>query len=169
MTCREAQALITKYVQGQLDLKILEEFLQHVNNCPDCKEELEVYYIVFNGIKRLDEDENIAVDYHKEFEAEIKKNLYRIKKAKRRYRIKEIIYVAICLVAIVICSIRVGRYDANKPVYKEEGPSTYELPYQREPKQQRILDQYVFEKFGIDVTNSEDANTNINVEVRSNQ
>ncbi|MDO5520520.1 MAG: zf-HC2 domain-containing protein [bacterium] len=154
MTCREAQALITKYVQGQLDLKMLEEFLQHINNCPDCKEELEVYYIVFNGIKRLDEDENIAVNYHTEFETQLMKSELRIKKAKKRHNVKRTIYIILCCFAVLVCSYQLGKLEDKKHVYKESGPSTYEMPYYFEDNKKTDLDQYVYDKFGIDVTNT---------------
>jgi hypothetical protein len=47
------QKMIKDYDKGNLSLKQEEQFIQHILNCEDCKEELEIYYIVSYG---LDED-----------------------------------------------------------------------------------------------------------------
>ena len=46
MTCREAQQMVMPYINHQLSDEDLEAFLLHVKGCPDCREELEIY---FNG------------------------------------------------------------------------------------------------------------------------
>lgn len=143
MNCREVQAVIPKYVQEQLDIKTLEAFLQHIKNCPDCKEELEVYDIVFTGIKRLDEDENIAVNYHTEFENKIARSEQRLKYAQTRFNIKRALYGVLCLFAVVLCSIKVGRIETIDEPYKNDGDSTYELPYYFTEGKNNTLDQYV--------------------------
>lgn len=56
MTCREAERLVTPYIRGELSDEQLEQFLEHIRTCPDCKEELEIYYTVEVGIQQLDED-----------------------------------------------------------------------------------------------------------------
>lgn len=171
MNCREAQALISKYVQDQLDVKTLEAFLQHVKNCPDCMEELEVYYIVFTGIKRLDEDENIAVNYHTEFEREIKKSELSVKRVKTRVHIKKGIYIALCLVAVLVCSIQLGKIETKKQLYKSSGESTYDLPYYFFDGKQDKLDQYVKPSAGVKpekTGNTTKDRINMN-DVRSNQ
>lgn len=172
MNCREAQALITKYVQDQLDLKTLEAFLQHIKNCPDCMEELEVYYIVFHGIKRLDEDENIAINYHAEFLREIKKNEQRIKKAKKRFNVKRGIYIALCFLIVLVCSIQIGKIETKKQLYKASGPSTYDLPYYFFDGKEDKLDEYVKNYSGSTPEHTEDTTKDIinkNDKVRSNQ
>lgn len=51
--CKQIQKMIKDYDKGNLSLKQEEQFIQHILNCEDCKEELEIYYIVSYG---LDED-----------------------------------------------------------------------------------------------------------------
>jgi hypothetical protein len=58
MTCQEAERLVTPYIKGQLDGTVLEEFLRHVDSCPDCREELEIYYMVNVGLEQLDRDDD---------------------------------------------------------------------------------------------------------------
>ena len=55
MTCRDAQRLVTPYINGSITDQELEEFLKHIDSCPDCREELEIYFTVDVGIRQLDE------------------------------------------------------------------------------------------------------------------
>lgn len=56
MICREAESLVTPYIRHELSDEKLEEFLEHIETCENCKEELEIYYTVDVGIKQLDTD-----------------------------------------------------------------------------------------------------------------
>ena len=56
MDCKKAQSLVTSYITRKLNDKDLEEFLEHVNTCDECYEELEIYYTVHYTLERLDQD-----------------------------------------------------------------------------------------------------------------
>ena len=56
MTCREAQQMVMPYINHQLSDEELEAFLLHIEECPDCREELEIYFTVDYGIRQLDDD-----------------------------------------------------------------------------------------------------------------
>ncbi len=56
MTCQEAERLVMPYIQGDLDDNQLEEFLEHIETCENCQEELEIYFTVDLGIRQLDSD-----------------------------------------------------------------------------------------------------------------
>lgn len=58
MTCEEAQHLVTPYIRRELDGEQLGEFLNHVDHCPECREELEIYYLVNVGLEQLDRDDD---------------------------------------------------------------------------------------------------------------
>ncbi len=53
-SCRDAEKMVMPYINHQLDEEQLEKFLKHVKTCPACREELEIYYTVSVGLKRLD-------------------------------------------------------------------------------------------------------------------
>ncbi len=44
------------YIHHEIEEEKMEEFLEHVEQCEDCREELEIYYTVEAGIRQLDED-----------------------------------------------------------------------------------------------------------------
>jgi hypothetical protein len=57
LTCREVEKLIIPYIHDELTVDELDEFLEHVESCDNCMEELEIHYMVDVGLKKLDEDD----------------------------------------------------------------------------------------------------------------
>ena len=55
MTCEEAERLVMPYINGSITDEELEGFLKHIEHCPECREELEIYFTVDVGIRQLDE------------------------------------------------------------------------------------------------------------------
>ena len=49
MNCQEAERLVTPYIHGELDEDTLEKFLEHIETCENCQEELEIYFTVDSG------------------------------------------------------------------------------------------------------------------------
>lgn len=56
MTCKEAESLIMPYIRDELTDEELAEFLDHIGDCPECREELEIYFTVDVGIRQLKSD-----------------------------------------------------------------------------------------------------------------
>lgn len=54
ITCKQAEKMVMPYIDYELDEEQLEQFLYHIQHCPECKEELEIYYTVFLGLRQLD-------------------------------------------------------------------------------------------------------------------
>lgn len=73
MTCLKAQSLITPFINNELDIKELEEFLEHVRSCKDCREELEVYYALLTAMKQLDEEKDLSDDFSLELSEKMEK------------------------------------------------------------------------------------------------
>lgn len=57
MTCMEAEKMVIPYINDELTIDELDEFLEHVTNCDNCMEELEIHYMVDVGLRKLDEDD----------------------------------------------------------------------------------------------------------------
>lgn len=56
VTCKEAESLVMAYIRHDMDVQTMEEFLEHIDECENCREELEIYYTVEAGIRQLDSD-----------------------------------------------------------------------------------------------------------------
>ena len=55
MDCRTAEGMVSSYIKHDLPLNELEEFLDHVQNCSSCYDELETYFIVHEVTQQLDD------------------------------------------------------------------------------------------------------------------
>ena len=54
MTCMEAEKMVVPYMKDELSPTELEDFLDHIKTCENCREELEIYYTVSVGLRQLD-------------------------------------------------------------------------------------------------------------------
>lgn len=129
MTCKEAQGLIMSYINDKLDVNQLEKFLEHIEYCSDCKEELEVYFTLLTGMKQLDEDKNLSGDLHIDFVKSLHKSEERIRRARLNYVRKRMMYVIICVVFCIMINVNANAVtDFEKPSeIKEE--STFFMEY----------------------------------------
>lgn len=122
MTCMDAQNLITPFILGQLDLVKLEEFINHINECPVCMEELDVYYALLTSMKQLDEDEELSDNYSEDLKKKIKYYEDFIRKNKVR-RIRKRFYLLFMIVSFTLFSsisfgkIQVDDMTPDKPSF----------------------------------------------------
>ena len=63
-TCKLYQQQIPAFQNDDLSYKNEKNFVEHVINCDDCKEELEIYCIIEYGLNDYDE-KNISPQYQK--------------------------------------------------------------------------------------------------------
>lgn len=56
MNHQEIQKLIIPFVDDKLDKKDLEQFLDHMEECTECREEYDIYYTMITGMRLLEED-----------------------------------------------------------------------------------------------------------------
>lgn len=57
--CKKYQSMIKDFDRGRLACSDEEEFVNHIEQCNDCKEEFEIYYIVEYGLN--DDMDNIPI------------------------------------------------------------------------------------------------------------
>ena len=50
-----SQQMVRAYLNGYLSDRELEDFLNHVQTCPDCFDELEVYFSIYRTLNDVDE------------------------------------------------------------------------------------------------------------------
>ncbi|WP_167956276.1 anti-sigma factor family protein [Anaerosporobacter faecicola] len=129
MTCKEAQGLIMPYINDKLDVDQLEEFLTHIEQCSDCKEELEVYFTLLTGMKQLDEDKNLSGNLHVDFEKSLHKSEERIRKTRLNYVRKRMIYVMICFAFCILVNTNQGISMDKEPVEETIEESSYYNKY----------------------------------------
>lgn len=102
MNCKEFERLIPDYIEKKLDYLTLKQFSEHMERCPDCKEELVIQFLVTKGIERL-EDGN-AFDLQGELDQRLEEARRKIRLYGRISRIGlilEILAISICLGIVV--------------------------------------------------------------------
>ena len=55
MNCKEFEKNIPEFIAGKLDFLTLQEFGEHMQECPGCKEELVIQFLVTEGMQRLED------------------------------------------------------------------------------------------------------------------
>lgn len=71
MDCKKAMELMTQFINEQLDSDDVQAFLDHIDSCPECREELEVTYSLMTAMKQLDEDTDLSDNYIEELNQKI--------------------------------------------------------------------------------------------------
>ncbi len=114
--------MITPFINNKLSLEELEGFLEHVNSCKDCKEELEVYYALLTAMKQLDEDKNLSSDFVQELNIKLEKSQERIIHAKYTYyrKITVLIFTMILLAFLFSISYADISFQEPKEISEEE-------------------------------------------------
>ncbi len=69
MDCKEIEKIIPLFVENKLDAKSARKFVNHIETCKECKEELTIQFLVSEGMSRL--EEGSAFDLQKELNAKL--------------------------------------------------------------------------------------------------
>lgn len=95
MDCKEAESLVQDYIANRIPPKKLGEFIEHVNYCSSCYDELETYYMIYFAMKYLDEDRHTSYNMKDMLSEDLRKKAQYAK----RFRIRRII--SICAILIL--------------------------------------------------------------------
>ncbi len=77
MNCKEFEKNIPDFISGKLDFITMQEFGAHMKECPSCKEELVIQFLVTEGMQRLEDGD--AFDLQRELDV-------RLSEAKRKVK-----------------------------------------------------------------------------------
>lgn len=94
-TCKETEMRISDFIEYKLGYQELKKFIEHVENCSNCKEELTIQFLITEGMARLEDGR--AFDLHKELEARISDG----KRLIRRHRFMQCISITMETVAVL--------------------------------------------------------------------
>lgn len=103
MNCRAAEEMVTGYIAHTLSMKELEEFLEHVQHCSSCYEELETYFIVHAAMMQLnDEEESAVLDLQNLLDQDLKKSRRYIRRKKLEHVLTAVLFF-IMIAALLAC------------------------------------------------------------------
>ena len=108
MTCKEADKAIPLFLDDDLDNQDLAEFLNHIDTCPECKEELTIQFLVKTGMQRLEDGDTFNLKF--ELDNLLKGASKRLKGRRRLVGVSLLLEVIVLALAIatVILAITIG-------------------------------------------------------------
>ncbi|MDD3174799.1 MAG: hypothetical protein PHF63_14285 [Herbinix sp.] len=112
MTCIKAQSMIMPFINNKLNIKEMEEFLDHIGSCPNCKEELVFYYALLTAMKQLDEDKNVTNDFRLALDGKIKRAQEKIIRVKYTYYRK----ITVLILFMILLAFLLGFQYAEKSI-----------------------------------------------------
>lgn len=131
MKCIEAQQLVKPYIEGQLSDKQLEQFLDHVEHCPECYEELEIYFSIYETLGNTEKNQDEEVyDFEGKLKQDIKnsRRYLHLSKAYRLFRLAVVMLAELLLVCTIITGIEL------KGDVGSEGTTIYRVIYGKNGK-----------------------------------
>ena len=108
MTCKDADKAIPLFLDDDLDNRDLAQFLNHIENCPECKEELTIQFLVKTGMQRLEDGDTFNLKL--ELDNLLKDAWRRLKGRRRLFGFSlflEVVVLAMVAVTIIL-AITIG-------------------------------------------------------------
>ena len=93
MKCADFQKMTPDIINNTVPDEKLDEVIEHIDNCKDCREELEIHYILRYGLGD-DEDEEAT-----DFIGQLENNISRMKAKRYKFTIQRSVYALIMLTA----------------------------------------------------------------------
>jgi len=108
MDCKEVQKNIAAFLNGELQSKDAERFLNHIESCEECKEELSIQYLVREGTARL--EGGGSFDLSKDLDVLIADSYLSIKKSRRAawiiYSLEFVALAAVIFILVLVFIIK---------------------------------------------------------------
>ncbi len=106
MDCKEAEKKIPSFLDDELDGRGLAEFVEHIEACPECMEELSIQFLVAEGLEQLEQGNNFNLQKALTWKLEDADDKIRINRALRRILlVLEAAVVVVIAAALVIVSM----------------------------------------------------------------
>lgn len=128
MNCVRTQQLIRPYLEGILSDRELEEFLDHVQGCPECFGELEVYFSIYRTLNNADEKGDY--NYARKLRVKLRnsREYLQIRQRNRVIKVAIVLAAELCIAAAFYALFRMpgGYIDRHRteiiPVIETEAP-----------------------------------------------
>ena len=104
MECKDVEKQVPDFIGKKMDYVALKDFAEHVENCPKCKEELTIQFLIEEGLVRL--EEGSAFDLNHELWARMNEAEKKIHRNDRVIIVGVVFeYIAMAAIAAVVISI----------------------------------------------------------------
>lgn len=109
MECREVQEKMMDFIRQELTDQETEQFMSHIDSCPECYEELQISYSLFLGLRMLEQDQEDSFHIQNELDTFLQETRDKIFK---RHILKELFFWLTVLAAfgvVVFFALQITR------------------------------------------------------------
>lgn len=99
MNCKEAKSLIQPYIDRRLPEGKMPQFLEHMETCKDCLDDLQVQYAICTAIDQLNRGEDFSDDYNTEVLQGLAKERARLLRHSRKMSFLRVVTFLLFLVS----------------------------------------------------------------------
>lgn len=93
--------MIPSYLRDDLDTDELASFLEHIDSCPDCKEELSIQFLIKEGLSSLSTGD--SYDLQSAMEDKVLKSRKAIDIHERLFRLRNLGILLVFTVIVILC------------------------------------------------------------------
>ena len=106
MNCKEAEKKIPAFLNDELDGRDLAEFVDHIEDCPECMEELSIQFLVAEGLEQLEQGNNFNLQKALTWKLEDADDKIRMNRILRHtLLVLEAAVVVVIIAAVILVSI----------------------------------------------------------------
>lgn len=104
MDCKETRKNIYRFIEDELEGRELQNFMKHVTECEECREELAIQYLVTEGMLHLENESTFDLQMQLEKRMESAR-----KKIRSRRRVIWFMYVmeTLAIMAVILMTVLV--------------------------------------------------------------
>ncbi len=126
MTCLEAQSKIITYIDYNLDKEQKIEFLKHIQCCENCREELDIYYTIIEGMRQMDSNIPLTKGFSEKLELRIRHDLKQNRQIKNLIRSLAIVLLVGIFSASIFAYVNFWKIaDAKEQIKLKEEQGEY--------------------------------------------
>lgn len=106
MKCKEAEKEIPSFLNDELDGRDLAEFVDHIEDCSECMEELSIQFLVAEGLEQLEQGNNFNLQKALTWKLEDADDKIRMNRILRHtLLVLEAAVVVVIIAAVILVSI----------------------------------------------------------------
>lgn len=103
MQCKDTEKMIPTFLRDELDSGELNRFIEHMDSCSECMEELSIQFLVSEGLERIESGNNFNLQNALNKKMWIAKHDIRVNKTlKRILHWLEAVVAAVIIISLVI-------------------------------------------------------------------
>lgn len=84
MNCKEFEKSVPDFINKKMNFVMTKQFVEHLNTCPACKEELNIQFLIDEGLVRL--EDGLTFDLQKEITELIKESERKVRSHEKYLR-----------------------------------------------------------------------------------